>query len=152
MGAHGTHADLSLLLMMMRPNYPAKVRHAGARAARRLLQRDSDEAWVERARGSVSDALLVMLDDPFIDTRAVAIRELGLVGDERSVAELLVFSRTNQVIEPPLSSRALDAAERIRVRDADASSPMPEPSKDQEVLDERLKELEERLKRLEDWR
>jgi hypothetical protein len=75
---------------------------------------------------------------------------LSRIGGEPAEAALRAFASRNTVVDPDLQSLALDAAARIRIR---LRSPdEAEPNTDLKRLEEKIKALEERLERMEDWR
>lgn len=143
---HGSSGDLGALEKRLAATEARATRDAAGDAATRLLERlaPTDQ---ERARRGLAEALAPMLDDADILARLEAAVWLGQVGDPRSALLLEAKAATTSV--PTLRAAMLDAASAIRTRGAPGEALNED---DAERLDERVKSLERRIERLEQWR
>jgi len=80
-----------------------------------------------------------------------AVTLVGRVGDEAAASTLTAWAHATSV--DWMRVAALDSAARIRTRGREPGArPTPGEVPDVERLEERMKDLEERLRRLEEWR
>ena len=154
LGSEGNRQDLAILLDRTQARWPGRVRTAAAWSLTNLMDNE-DEGWVDNQRDRVSKRLLESLNDPDIRMRETVISVLGQVGDADAADALRRFAKTNEVASPDLSQYARDAARMIGRREwegDDETDPAAEQEAELDAVRERLSDLEERLRRLEEWR
>jgi aminopeptidase N len=146
LGDEGKNSDLPLLASFISRSKPKRVRSAAANAMAKLTE--AIDKPPKKHPGE--QPLIAMLDDPNLRARSTAVAVLSRIGGEPAEAALRAFASRNTVVDPDLQSLALDAAARIRIR---LRSPdEAEPNTDLKRLEEKIKALEDRLERMEDWR
>ena len=148
-GRKGEASDMERLLRFMGPRTPRPERIKAAWAAVDLSRRLTPTE-AQRHRSRLNDLLLGFLADPDNKTQMVGILALASVGDGRAEQALRRLSKETTVVTPDFGRHARDAAEKIRQRLLDPLE--KEPEADETALEERLDELEARLRRLELWR
>jgi len=155
LGTHGTAADFPLLLRHIDANKARDVRGAATHAAFARFGKE-DEAFRERQRAQLAAPLVRALDDPDLRTRQGAVASLGRTYEPSAEAPLLRLASQTPVQRPDMADLARDAAALIRRgppedRDKDSQED-GEEAEDLERILQRLDDLQERLKRLEEWR
>jgi aminopeptidase N len=150
-GDHGTAADFPLLLRHISADRPRGVQGAASEAAMHRFGEEGED-FQERERSRLAAKLIVALDDIDLRTRQSAVAKLGKVGDDAAEAALLRMASQTQVRRPDMASLARDAASLIRRGQADGDDEGADDEEDLELLNQRLDELQKRLKRLEEWR
>ena len=151
LGRYGEASDTQHLVAGMHPRQPRGKRIAAAWALHTLLGR-LDEDKRDSPRMRAERALLTMLDDEDIDTRSTAIGVLARAGTASGASRLRALSKSSPI--PSVREDARDAASAIRKR-IQGGTNKDKDSDDEEDdihLEDRLDEMEERLKRLEEWR
>lgn len=138
-GDHGEAAEIAPLLSA---RTRGRVRAAAVRAAGRVVERMDAGTAERRARGEVSRAAEVLLDDLDERVRDGAVATLAKVGDARSVAALERFARVETRDADAAAAR--DAIAAIRARGPRQSTPNEDAAK-LEALEKRIEALEKRL-------
>lgn len=147
MERHAFRTDLGLLIERTRARHGRSVRRNAALALTSMYGRQ-DDGWRDNHRRKTDAALIPWLDDPDIRIRQQAISTLGAIGGNRAESALERFAATNEVVSPDLSRAALDAAALIRMGQDESEEPVPDA--ELERIQQRLKDLEERLSRMEE--
>ncbi len=148
-GEHGDEGDLVRLRAASRHGLSTDTRAVALDQLVALIERLDEGKKQERAREAAARRLEALVDDPDHRMRLTAIARLGAVGDAQSVAVLGALAARSTV--PAIATAARDVAAKLR---AARPTPADAPSSDTdlEAVRERLKQLEERLERLETWR
>jgi aminopeptidase N len=148
LGDTGRDSDLSLISNFLGLSKPSRVRWQASLAAVSRI-----EDMEERPKTNPAEAPLIkMLDDPNIRARSTAVHTLSKIGNKPAEAALRAFAARSTVMDPDLQSLALDAAAKIRIRLKSPEQKLPQDYVDLKRLEEKIKTLEERLERMEEWR
>ena len=145
LGEHGDAADLGLLLGL------GDAEHRGFEGlwgAVRLAARQEPGKARDRAMERVARAAEAMLADPSQRARESAVAALGEVGDDRSVAALEAFRRSETIAD--LAEAARGSVKAIRARAAAAPERPNETGARLEALEDRLEDMSAELERLRD--
>ena len=118
-------------------------------ASQRIEDLDSRDER-DRMRSKLSRRLEPLLDNEDHRMRQAAIYGLRELGDDRARSSLLALAGTTAVER--LRESARGAARAIRLREEPPAEVPAEAGPDAEVIDQRLEEIEERLRRLEERR
>jgi len=149
---HGAASDFASFVRHIDPKKTRAVRSAAINAALSRFQ-EEDDAFRDRERRRLATPLIQALEDPDLRTRQRAIWALGRTYEPSAEAPLLRLASQTQVHQPDMAALARDAAALIRRGPPDEDAPTEAPeATDLERLEQRLDAMQERLKRLEDWR
>lgn len=149
LGEHGDQRDLKLIGRAFSGEVPSRLMDTAIWAAEARIY-DLNDADRERARATLSRSLVTLLHDRDYRVRETAIYGLERLGDSDARTHLLALAGETSVPELRESARA--AASAIRSRQEPPQPLPPEVGPDAEVIDQRLQDLEERLRRLEERR
>jgi len=147
LGNHGTFSDMERILPFTKARWRRDIRRSTAWSLVNLFQR-LDEDQLDSASDIASRAIEVWLADPDQRMRETAIAALGRLGDKPAAARLQAFA--SQTTLTAHANIARDAA--LSIRNRKKPTKPDDRSPDIERLEERLSELEKRLKDIETWR
>jgi len=151
LGDEGDESDVGHLLPLTAAAVPHRFRIAALVGTVGLLEKVEDEDRRERLRGRISRRLEPLLADRDLRLRAQAVTLLGQVGDAAAASTLTAWAHATTVAW--MREAALESAEHIRTRGREpGAEPTPREATDVQRLEERMEDLEERLRRLEEWR
>jgi len=142
----GSDKDLKTLYQYAAVTESRDIRISAARAMTVRIE-DMDEEQAAKHRADATDALMPIIHDPDLKLRLRVIGYIGRIGDDRAEAALRALSKTTTIDE--LAERAAKAAAKIRNRGTDDAKEKPK-DEDDISLGDRVDDMEERLKRLED--
>ena len=154
LGSHGTAADFPLLLRHINARETRSVRSAASHAAMHRFREESD-TFRDRERARLAAPLVRALQDVDLRIRQRAISQLGRTHEPSAEAALLRLASETDVLRPNMAELARDAAALIRHgarSESDDEGPTDDEAQDLERIQERLDDLQDRLKRLEEWR
>ena len=147
LGQHGTIDDIAIMVPFAKAKHYRSLRQGMMWAMTRLLGRlDTKEAKPQYS--VVSSAIVPALDDPDIRIRQTAIQVLGYVGDKEVEKRLRAFAAQTHISSH--RDDALDSANWIRNRKPKATE--QDKKTDLTRLEEKVEEMEQRLKDVERWR
>jgi aminopeptidase N len=154
LGSHGTAADFPLLLRHINVRETRNVRSAASRAAMHRFREETDD-FRDRERARLAAPLVRALVDVDLRTRQGAISQLGRTHEPSAEAALLRLASETDVLRPNMAALARDAAALIRSgppAESDDERNSDDEAQDLERMMERLDDLQDRLRRLEEWR
>jgi aminopeptidase N len=147
---HGDRSDLAAIGAMLDAKTPSGVLYSAFWAASQRIEDLDSRDERDRMRSKLSRRLEPLLDNEDHRMRQAAIYGLRELGDDRARSSLLALAGTTTVER--LRESARGAARAIRLREEPPAEVPAEAGPDAEVIDQRLEEIEERLRRLEERR
>lgn len=147
LGEHGTKEDISILLPFASTKTYRGLRQGMMWAMTRLMAR-LDKKETKGVYATVSAAIIPGLKDPDIRVRQTTVQVLGYVGDKEAAKTLRAFAAETHLSAH--RSDALDSANWIRNRTPKSSA--QDKKTDLKRLEEKVDEMEKRLKDVERWR